>query len=81
MTWMKLYQPQNMDTGLPVAGAPTTMEPISPGWYRFSNGAYTEQMHSPGAGDFTFSGTSLAGGTMDALSVFSGTLPNDANLL
>ena len=49
MTWMKLYQPQNMDTGLPVAGAPTISEPISPVWYRFSNGAYTEQLHSPGS--------------------------------
>ena len=35
----------------------------------------------PGAGDFTYSGTSLVGGTMDAFWVFSGTVPNDANLL
>src|SRR5512139_1670498 len=80
MTWMKFYQPQDMDTGLPVS-APTTAQLTSPVWYRFTNGAYTIQLHSPGSGDFTYSGPSLVGGTMDAMWVYSGTVPNDASLL
>ena len=81
MTWMKLYQPQDMDAGLTVVSAPTTVEPISPVWYRFSNGVYTVEFHSPGSGNFIYSGTSLVGGTMDQFTVYSGTVPNDANRL
>ncbi len=81
MSYVKFYDPQDMDAGLPVVSAPVTAEPRSPLWYLMTNGTYTVQFHSAAAsGDFSYSGSSLLSGTMDNIQVWNGAVADNAHL-
>ena len=80
MSYLKFYQAQDMDVGLPLVSAPATGSPRGPSWYVMTNGTNTVQLHSPDSGNFTYSGSSLASGAMDAMWVWNGTVTDDAHL-
>ena len=81
MSNVKFYEAQDMDLGLPVVSAPVTAEPRGPLWYLFTNGTHTVQFHSATAsGDFSYSGSSLSSGTMDAMWVWNGAVTDNARL-